>query len=332
MKGKAAIGLRALGMLGGGIIFLILCGELWSHWTALKGYSWKLSLPIGLLSFGALLGSLFLLPWGLKVVLALLGHPIPFFRMGKILFLSLMAKYLPGGWWTLVGRAHLYRQEGLTLAQASVAVFLETILIVTAGIFVFAIFSLGSSSFLWDLQKIFLIVLGSVCLFLIHPLFLNLLLSLAERIFKKPVTPLQYPYRKIAYPFFIFFLFWLGMGTSFWLLADSLLGLKLTALPRMVSAFALSWVLGFLSLVTPGGLGVREGALTLLLKPYLPFYTAVALGLLSRLWWMGGEILGLVISLLAERSFRGGFRILSRKERGKLALPSLPGEKRKSLV
>lgn len=298
---KSSGWIRALGYLCLGLIFFFLFRELWSNWSALKAYAWKLDFPLGALSFVVLTGSLFLLPWGLAEVLALLGHRLPYRRMCRILFTSLMGKYLPGGWWAFVGRAHLYCLEGVSLSRASVAVFMETILIVTSGIVVFSIFSQTHSTVLWEGWRIPLIFLGIACLALVHPFFLNLLLSLTGRIFRKSVVPQSYPYIRIIFPFFVFLLFWLGMGVSFWLLACSLADIKLTLLPHMVSAFSLSWVLGFLSFLTPGGLGVREGALTLLLKPFFPLFVAAALSLFSRVWWIAGEVLALIISILWER-------------------------------
>ena len=323
---KSSPGLRLLGFFGVALILGFLLWELWSNWAALRAYSWRLKPGLALFSFAALTGSLFLLPWGLREVLALLGHRLPYSRVSKILFSSLLGKYLPGGWWALLGRAHFYRQEGLTLAQASVAVLMETVLVVTSGILTFSLFLPGHSAFLGGWQKGALAVMGAGCLVFIHPYFLNLFLSLTEKAFKKPGVPLSFSYRSMAYPFAVFFFFWVGMGSSFWLLAASLTEVEVSLLPQMVSAFTLSWAVGFFSFVTPGGLGVREGALTLLLKPFFPLYAAAALALLSRIWWMGGELLALSISYLWERS--GG-----KKSTGPSAgepngeLLSLPAEK-----
>jgi uncharacterized membrane protein YbhN (UPF0104 family) len=132
----------------------------------------------------------------------------------------------------------------------------------------------------------------------------------------------------MAYPFAVFCCFWVGMGMSFWLLAAALTEVELSLLPQMIGAFTLSWAVGFFSFVTPGGLGVREGALTLLLKPFFPLYAAAALALLSRIWWLGGEILALVLSVLWERLSRGEDRAFSKTESTPSGLPSMPKEKR----
>lgn len=324
---KSSSGLRLLGFFGVALILGFLLRELWSNWAALRAYSWRLKPGLALFSFAALTGSLFFLPWGLREVLALLGHRLPYSRVSKILFSSLLGKYLPGGWWALLGRAHFYRQEGLPLALASVAVLMETVLVVTSGILTFSLFFFpGHSALLGGWQKGFLAVVGGSCLVFIHPYFLNLFLSFCEKVFKKPGVPLSFSYRSMAYPFAVFFFFWGGMGFSFWLLAASLTEVELSLLPQMVSAFTLSWVAGFFSFITPGGLGVREGALTLLLKPFFPLYAAAALALLSRIWWMGGELLALFISQLWERS-RGRKSTAQSAGAPGSELMSMPGEK-----
>ncbi len=328
MKGNLRLWVRLLGMLCLGLIFFFLFRELWVNWRALQRYSWKLNPSLAVGSFFLLTFSLFLLPWGLARVLVLLGHPLPYRRVCKILFSSLLAKYLPGGWWAFVGRAHFYSREGFNLSQASLAVLIETILVVTSGILVFSAFSQVPSVLLGDFQKALLILLGAICLALLHPYFLNPLLSLFGRILKKPVTLMEYPYYKMVYPFVIFSLFWVGMGGSFWLLCRSLVDIDLAQLPRMLSAFSLSWIIGFFSFLTPGGLGVREGALTLLLQPSFPLYAAAALSLLSRVWWICGEVLAWILSVGWERWAGIGSSTYSGEKRTRPGLMALPEKKK----
>jgi hypothetical protein len=71
------------------------------------------------------------------------------------------------------------------------------------------------------------------------------------------------------------------------------------ALPKIVIAFVASWLIGFLSMLTPGGLGVREVVLMLLLTPQLTPAQASTVALISRLTWtvveMGGVLIGMAI-------------------------------------
>jgi uncharacterized membrane protein YbhN (UPF0104 family) len=63
-------------------------------------------------------------------------------------------------------------------------------------------------------------------------------------------------------------------------------------------AFVASWLAGFLSFLTPGGLGVREGVLAALLATSLTASQGVVLAAVARLTWtiveLGGAALGTV--------------------------------------
>jgi hypothetical protein len=62
-----------------------------------------------------------------------------------------------------------------------------------------------------------------------------------------------------------------------------------------------AYAVGFLALVTPAGLGVREGVLTLALAQVMPAGAALAVALLSRLWMMLVELLGAGLMQLLGR-------------------------------
>ena len=68
-----------------------------------------------------------------------------------------------------------------------------------------------------------------------------------------------------------------------------------------VAAYAAAYAVGFLSLVPPAGLGVREGVLTVALAQIMPAGAALAVALLSRLWMMLVELLGAGLMQLLGR-------------------------------
>ena len=59
----------------------------------------------------------------------------------------------------------------------------------------------------------------------------------------------------------------------------------------LTACFAFAWIVGFLSFLTPGGLGIREGLLGLLLSNYMIPSQATNVALLCRLWMLSAEIL-----------------------------------------
>lgn len=88
-----------------------------------------------------------------------------------------------------------------------------------------------------------------------------------------------------------YLLLWAFLGIAFFLFIKSLTLVSTSQLPVVTGTYAVAWSIGFLSIITPSGLGVREGILSLLLTSVLPPATAMLVALLSRLWTLGAELL-----------------------------------------
>ena len=76
----------------------------------------------------------------------------------------------------------------------------------------------------------------------------------------------------------------------FFLFIKSLAPVSASQLLLVTGTYAVAWSIGILSVITPGGLGVREGILSLLLTSVLPPATATLIALLSRLWTITAEL------------------------------------------
>lgn len=100
------------------------------------------------------------------------------------------------------------------------------------------------------------------------------------------------------------FVAWLLFGIAFWLLADALLGRTAGDATAYVAVFTLSYLIGFLALPAPGGIGVRELSMAALLvtaglanEPQ-----AAWLVVASRLWLTVLEIVPGALFLLVRPS------------------------------
>jgi hypothetical protein len=71
-----------------------------------------------------------------------------------------------------------------------------------------------------------------------------------------------------------------------------------------LGVFPLAYALGYLAVFSPGGWGVREGGITLLLSLILPTYLSVAVAILSRLMFTVTEALffGIALKLKWEKN------------------------------
>ena len=84
---------------------------------------------------------------------------------------------------------------------------------------------------------------------------------------------------------------WLAMGLSFAALARALTPYPLDVVPYLVASWAAAYVIGYLSLLTPSGLGVREGILALLLTEVFAAPLPTVIAIVARLWMVLAELL-----------------------------------------
>ncbi len=98
--------------------------------------------------------------------------------------------------------------------------------------------------------------------------------------------------------------YWLLHGLAFAALVASLVPLRWAEVPTMIGAFAGSFVVGYLVLFAPAGLGIREGALATLLSSHWSGRTALVTSIVSRVWIIVGEVLSVIIHGVMERRTR----------------------------
>lgn len=96
---------------------------------------------------------------------------------------------------------------------------------------------------------------------------------------------------------------WLGWWVV-GLLMPLAVGGGLSSAVSHASIFVIAPIVGFLALVAPGGLGVRETAISYALAPSLGASAALAAALLARGVAIGSELLGWLLAMWWERSKR----------------------------
>ena len=104
-----------------------------------------------------------------------------------------------------------------------------------------------------------------------------------------------------------YLLLWAFLGIAFFLFIKSLYPVSTSHILVVTGTYAVAWSIGFLSIITPSGLGVREGILSLLLISVLPPATATLVALLSRLWTLSAElaVTGMAFGLYWRQQTKG---------------------------
>lgn len=218
-----------------------------------------------------------------------------------ILFqLSELGKYVPGKVGQFVGIITLCRSLRIKKAEAIVSTLLQLAFQCASGLLVGApiLFYPSTKKFLHSLlAKVihnFLLLVGTLLLIVVLCFILRILLK--KYLSKKNIYILKgmqslFNTKVILYLTMIYLLVWVCLGISFFLFVKSIYPIHITQFPIIMGIYAFSWSISFMTLVTPGGLGVREAILSLLLTSCLPPATATLVALLSRLWVIGVEIL-----------------------------------------
>jgi glycosyltransferase 2 family protein len=218
----------------------------------------------------------------------------------RIWFLSNLARYVPGNVWSYVGAVELARREGVarptTLAVMALTQVLSVgvALLVGLPVLVAERARLGRPALLGTV-----VVLAAAGL---AALFRRPLLALARR--RLPgfdpaeLTPSAGTVVLLVVGYAIY---WVVTGLAFAALVASLASLAAADVPLVVAAYAAAYAAGFLALLTPAGLGVREGVLVVALAPVLPAGPALVVALVSRVWMMLAELAGAGVAHLVAR-------------------------------
>ncbi|HEY3317641.1 MAG TPA: hypothetical protein VGK50_04395 [Coriobacteriia bacterium] len=244
----------------------------------------RFSLPYLLASWVALLGYYAMYTGGMDVILRLLGAPSSFARVFKLNFSTNLGKYLPGGIWPVFGRLTLGPKLGLPRRIVAPGMVLEAGLSVAGGLTVFfASLALGGSvpdgTQPWQWAALAAIVLVGTA----PPVFRRVLavgFRLARVDAPVPRLSLAATLGLVAY----YAVSWLVAGLAFRLFALALVAEAPGSVLRYGGVYAAASVAGLVVLLAPGGIGVREGVIALLLAPLVGGPSAALIGVTARVW------------------------------------------------
>lgn len=206
-----------------------------------------------------------------------LGH-----RRGIGIYLvANLGRYVPGKVWQILGLAWLAGRAGVPPTVATSAAVLGQALSLAGAALVGAVALFGADG---AERRLAPWVLGAVALGILLTLsrsFMEKALALWSRVLRARETP------QVPGPTFglrwaaAYALNWIAYGAAFVVFASAF-GVDVPWVPT-ASGFVASWLLGYLALFAPAGIGVREGVLVALLSPFLGA-GAVAVAALSRVW------------------------------------------------
>lgn len=243
------------------------------------------------------------LPW--RRAFALLDREVDRSSMMFWYFAGQLGKYVPGGVWPVVGRGELARRGGVPrpVAYSSVvlslgATYLAAVMVVAA----LAPFDLADRA---SPALAGVVVLLPVGLAVLHPAVVGRLLALGRRLTRRDLDVVVPAWGDSIRLVAMHVPAWVLIGTATWFVArafDSDVGYV-----QVVFAAVLSWVVGFVVIPVPGGLGVREAAFVAAVGG-LGSGVAATVAVAARLSFMTADLLGAALATALWRSprSRGG--------------------------
>lgn len=259
---------KAVGALLGLLILALLLQRLRTLWQEHPVPLDEASRPLLLLalamSFVAM--TAYALQWAPSLRLAG-GRPVP--GMVPAYYVGGLAKYLPGGAWQYVGRAGLLVRRDVPVGAASASLVVEALASAAAAALL-APLAAGR----YGLVAAAVAVVGVLVLARSGAL---------ERLVRRipgfgaielaGLPPLVARYVAV----------WVIFGLAFWLTARALFDVPASDILRYAGVFAAAWVAGFVVVIAPGGLGVREAVIVALLQGRLGEAEAIVLATASRI-------------------------------------------------
>jgi len=254
-----------------------------------------------LLSIISLFAGYLFLPVAWKNILSKHGIEVSYreayISEGKPIF----AKYLPGKFMVLIGRAGFISLKGYPLTQTSVISFKAQMISLITNLLLGGV----ALVYMHDVNIVFLVWMALflfLVLILYVEMFHNWSVNIIKRIFRNN-SNISYISPTDTRSAFVWYLMgYLLWGFGFLLLCMSVGGgFDWLTLP----VFSLATAVSIIAFLFPGGLGVREGVLVFfLVKTGMNTETATLIALLSRLWFLAGEIFYFVTAIVIKKRIK----------------------------
>lgn len=214
--------------------------------------------------------------------------------------LSIFGKYIPGKIWTIVGpAAYVAKKSQYSLGKLSAISLCAQFITLWIGLIFGSIglFLLGGLR-IWGWLILFLWLGLTVVIFskLVHGSAERLIRTVLRKDIQLPRLTIKSTLSLM--PWFV--IYWVVLSIGFYMLVVSLTEREV---PWSVGlGFSLAGTLGTMALITPGGLGTREGVMVgYLILAGIPVPEATTIAVASRLWFLLGEVFIFTAGWVSDR-------------------------------
>jgi uncharacterized membrane protein YbhN (UPF0104 family) len=296
-----------LGWIVAGIIIYILFRTIYNNREQLAKWDWRIDWFYALISAATLVGAYLCGSQGWREVIRGFGIQIKLYESFRVVYLANLGRYIPGKVWQVIGMVGLAKELSIapSISMASFAL-VQAYALPASFILIPLTLGLGDSTATLavyrDVIYIFMAVVVVVFLILFfRPDGLEWALNKVLKLFKQ--EPVKYkPNMKNRISILIWYIFnWALFGLSFHFFLKALIVDMPIPIYISTGAYITAYILAYITLISPAGLGVREGIMSAIIAPHLGGPVAASIALINRVWITIAEV---IITILALATYK----------------------------
>jgi hypothetical protein len=283
--------------------------QLYYGWHELSHYHFEFKYKIFLLSFLPLTINFLIASIYFQKLLKILGVSINLTNTFKVVFLSRLGRYIPGGIWTFLGQAYLFDKEKVSKLIVLIANITQLLVDTVSGLLVFIAFYFFYLGPKLAIPKVALIFIFCTCVFILYPKVFSKIVNFISFKLKGDRINMSYNYYDLIYLTVLCVADWLIFGVGLYFLINSFYSVSINLIPVFAGTFAISWLFGLYVFITPNGLGIREGVQSYLLSFFLPLPIAIIFSLMTRFWSTIGDLVSSSLAFLIKVTQDGDLKV-----------------------
>jgi glycosyltransferase 2 family protein len=234
---------------------------------------------------------------GWMLLMSGLGNRLRLYTALRAWCYSQVGKYVPGKVVAFLVRAKAAEEDGALPSKVFATCVLEILvsLVVASTVWLISLAIVPGASPLKGKFQLLSLVPLPFALAALHPRVINYFMGLYYRWRKMPESEVpRLTFAGMLKAGAAYFVAWSFYGLGGYFILTSVISLESTGpltVLGITGAFLFSWAVGYMMLISPGGLGFREGALTFALGAWLTTGTGAVIAALARLCQSGTELI-----------------------------------------
>lgn len=255
-----------------------------ANWEQVRTAEWQFS-PLHLIGSFVLCSGWFLFrPLGWNVILNRFGRDVPYGAVYRVYRQSELSRYVPGAVWQFVSRIYLIKRWHVTASACMAATIVDLVLATLACLIPASWTLLDAFPGMQGYHQALLIGFPVASVAVVHPTIFNAWAGFLANRLRQPWTPLQIRWPMLLGIWLMYVVGWVMLCAGVAMFARGILSLGSVGPMLLGSSYAVAWLIGTLTMIAPAGMGVREGAMGLMLSRFMAEGPAFTLAVGVRFW------------------------------------------------